>query len=115
MKLFFTLCLISTVFFIFVFINNAFSHPKPPKHIAVAIKEAFGIKYAREAFHVAWCESRFHLKAQNGQYKGLFQMGYLERKIYGHGPTAKKQANAASRYFRASGKDWSPWDSVCRP
>jgi hypothetical protein len=63
----------------------------------------------REAVAVAWCESRLSTTARNGQYLGLFQMGSSERRLFGHGPTARDQAVAAHRYFLRSGRDWSPW------
>jgi hypothetical protein len=80
----------------------------PPRK---AICSVFG-SYCEEAVAVAWCESRLHTTAQNGQYLGLFQMGSYERSLFGHGSTAHAQARAAHRYFVRSGRDWSPW--VCR-
>jgi hypothetical protein len=80
----------------------------PPK---AAICTVFG-SYCQEALAVAWCESRHSTKAQNGQYLGLFQMGSYERRLFGHGSTARAQAVAAHRYFVRSGRDWSPWS--CR-
>lgn len=80
----------------------------PPKE---AICNVFG-SYCQEALAVAWCESRYSTSAQNGQYRGLFQMGSSERRIFGHGSTARAQAVAAHRYFVRSGRDWSPWS--CR-
>ena len=77
----------------------------PPR---AAICHVFGPR-CREAIAVAWCESRLHTSARNGQYLGLFQMGAYERRLFGHGPTAKTQAEAAHRYFVLSGRDWSPW------
>lgn len=85
-----------------------------------AIRFVFGSR-AREAIAVAACESGDrdgHLsphvvRASNGQYQGMFQMGSSERAIYGHGPSPYEQALAAHRYFVASGSDWSPWQ--CRP
>jgi hypothetical protein len=68
---------------------------------------------AAEAFRVVSCESGFSTRARNGQYLGLFQMGEWERRTFGHGDTALEQAQAAYRYFAASGFDWSPWS--CRP
>jgi len=79
---------------------------------AEAIRTAFG-PYWHEALAVARCESGLSVGAQNGQYLGLFQMGTSERTIYGHGDSAWEQARAASRYFMASGRDWSPWS--CKP
>jgi hypothetical protein len=77
----------------------------PPR---VAICAVFG-RYCRQAISVAWCESRLTTTAQNGQYLGLFQMGSSERRLFGHGQTAHRQARAAHRYFLRSGRDWSPW------
>jgi len=77
-----------------------------------AICDVFG-RYCRQAVAVAWCESRLTTTAQNGQYLGLFQMGSYERRLFGHGPTARVQAEAAHTYFVRSGRDWSPWS--CKP
>jgi hypothetical protein len=80
----------------------------PPRK---AICSVFG-SYCDEAVAVAWCESRLSTRAQNGQYRGLFQMGSHERSLFGHGSTAHDQSLAAHRYFVRSGRDWSPW--ACR-
>jgi Lysozyme like domain len=77
-----------------------------------AICNVFG-QYCRQAVAVAWCESRLTTTAQNGQYLGLFQMGAYERQLFGHGSTARTQAEAAHEYFVSSGRDWSPWS--CKP
>jgi hypothetical protein len=77
----------------------------PPRR---AICSVFGSR-CQEAVAVAWCESRLRTTAQNGQYLGLFQMGSYERRLFGHGSTARDQALAAHRYFVRSGRDWSPW------
>lgn len=77
-----------------------------------AIRYVFG-RYFTQALAVARCESGLFTGATNGQYRGLFQMGSSERALYGHGVTALAQAQAAHRYFVASGKDWSPWE--CKP
>jgi hypothetical protein len=82
----------------------------PPK---VAICRVFGRRYCGQALRVSWCESHHSTRAQNGQYLGLFQMGSSERRLFGHGRTAHRQAIAAHRYFVASGRDWSPWS--CKP
>lgn len=74
--------------------------------------DVFGPRYGPEAVRVAWCESRLYVWAANGQYRGIFQMGHHERRLFGHGPGAYAQARAARRYFVASGRDWSPWS--CR-
>jgi hypothetical protein len=70
-------------------------------------------RYCTQAVDVAWCESRLHTGAQNGQYLGLFQMGYTARRLFGHGPTALAQSIAAHRYFEYSGRNWGPWS--CKP
>lgn len=64
---------------------------------------------------VVHCETggTYSVWATNGQYRGLFQMGSWERARYGHGNNPWAQARAASRYFFASGADWSPWE--CKP
>jgi hypothetical protein len=80
----------------------------PPR---AAICTVFG-PYCQEALAVAWCESHLSPTAHNGQYLGLFQMGSYERRLFGHGSTARDQAVAAHRYFVRSGQDWSPWS--CR-
>jgi hypothetical protein len=69
--------------------------------------------YCTQALDVARCESRLQTSARNGEYLGLFQMGYLARRLFGHGPTARAQALAAHKYFLHSGRDWSPWS--CKP
>ena len=95
-------------------------HKQVVRRLAVArietpqtvICRVFG-PYCGQALRVAHCESGFHTDAQNGQYLGLFQMGTTERRLFGHGLSAGEQANAAHRYFVASGRDWSPWS--CKP
>jgi hypothetical protein len=82
----------------------------PPRE---AICDVFGRRYCGQALSVSWCESKHSTTAQNGQYLGLFQMGWNERRLFGHGATPRKQALAAHRYFVVSGRDWSPWS--CRP
>lgn len=80
----------------------------PPRQ---AICDVFG-RDCHAAVAVAWCESRLNTTAQNGQYLGLFQMGALARRLYGHGPSAHEQAVAAHRYYVDSGRNWGPWS--CR-
>ena len=79
---------------------------------AAAIRYVFGV-YADQALRVAGCESGLSIYAHNGQYHGLFQMGEHERALYGDAADAVGQAQAAYRYFVASGRDWSPWS--CKP
>jgi hypothetical protein len=82
----------------------------PPK---LAICDVFGRRYCRQALAVSWCESRHSTRARNGEYLGLFQMGWYERQRFGHGSKPRQQAVAAYRYFVRSGRDWSPW--TCKP
>jgi hypothetical protein len=82
----------------------------PPKE---AICDVFGRRYCGQALSVSWCESRHSTRARSGQYLGLFQMGSSERRLFGHGSSARRQALAAHRYFVVSGRDWSPWS--CKP
>lgn len=77
-------------------------------------------EYGREALVVASLEGgKFHWyrgtcnNAVNGQYLGCFQMGASERRIYGHGSGVWAQARAAYKYWKRSGRDWSPWS--CKP
>ena len=84
-----------------------------PAKVARAIERHFGGRYTWQAIKVSFCESGWRTTARNGQYLGLFQMGRWARGRYGHGTTADIQAKAASALFRASGKDWSPWE--CKP
>lgn len=86
--------------------------PRQQREAKSIICKVFG-PYCQEALRVSWCESRWYIWAQNGQYLGLFQMGTYARSKYGHGSGAWKQTRAAFRYFVDSGKDWSPWS--CQP
>lgn len=87
--------------------------PAQVEQAKVAIRKVFG-PYSSQALAVASCESGLSVRAYNGQYLGLFQMGSYARSAYGHHPTSPwVQARAAYRYFVASGKDWSPWS--CQP
>lgn len=81
----------------------------PPRRAICAV---FG-RYCGQALTVAWCESRLDTGARNGQYLGLFQMGFYARRLFGHGSSAHEQSRAAHRYFVRSGRDWSPWS--CKP
>lgn len=78
---------------------------------AAAIREVFGPSW-RKALAVARCESTLRTGAQNGQYRGLFQMGSPERSRFGHGASAYAQARAAHRYWLEVGRSWHPWP-VC--
>lgn len=81
----------------------------PPKVAICAVFKG----YCAQAVDVARCESRLTTTAQNGEYLGLFQMGFTARQLFGHGPTALAQSVAAHKYFVSTGRDWSPWS--CKP
>lgn len=83
-----------------------------PRNTQTVICRVFG-RYCQQALTVARCESNLKTWARNGQYLGLFQMSWLARQLFGHGPSAQQQARAALRYFVRSGRDWSPW--TCKP
>jgi hypothetical protein len=70
-----------------------------------AIRQVFG-RYADQAIRVAYCESRLHPDATNGQYLGIFQEGNWARSHYGYGPDALTQARSAYAYFRDNGYSW---------
>ena len=81
--------------------------------VQVSICKAFG-SHCYEALRVAWCESRWHPWARNGQYAGLFQVSeHWRRTVPGWGPTAAQQARHAYRVFRLTGSDWHHW--ACQP
>ena len=110
---------LAIIAFVIAFFWAAASAESRPNHIATLqarakpiICKVFG-PHCQEALRVSWCESRHYKWAVNGQYRGLFQMGSWERRTYGDKPGAWAQARAALRYFRASGRDWSPW--TCKP
>ncbi len=65
-----------------------------------------------EALLVARRESGFDVRAHNGQYLGIFQMGSSERARFatiGYS-TAYQQIVAAHNYFLVSG--WGPWSAT---
>lgn len=92
--------------------NDYFKQYVSLQNPKTAICHVFG-EYCNQALNITWCESRYSIWAENGQYRGLFQMGSSERQLFGHGNTALDQAIAAHKYFISSGKDWSPWS--CSP
>jgi hypothetical protein len=75
------------------------------------IREEFPRKY-RQAQRVAYCESRYHRKAQNGQYRGLFQLSASWRRyfhalgMHNVGFNARQNAHAAHLIYRGNGKSW---------
>lgn len=108
--------LAALMLFVYVLAGALGSHAHPGNYQAAkrAIVAVFG-PYAWQALAVVRCETggTYSVWASNGQYQGLFQMGFAERARYGHGNNAWAQARAAYRYFVASGRDWSPW--ACKP
>lgn len=120
--------MVACALLVLIITNDAKAHYSPGTHNAIhAIQLAFCGKSNRsceegnDAIEVAECESAQYWyqdrpqEARNGQYRGMFQMGKRERELYGHGPDPWKQAKAAHKYFVLSGRDWSPWDPICRP
>jgi hypothetical protein len=104
-----------SVFTLWVSVGGATPQDRIARQQTVAkgiICKVFG-PYCKQALNVSWCESKWYVWAQNGQYRGLFQMGDWERRTFGHGGGAWAQARAAHKYFVASGRDWSPW--ACDP
>jgi hypothetical protein len=67
-----------------------------------------------EAYRVSHCETggTFSVWATNGQYLGIFQMGYHERMTYGYGRSPWDQAKGAHKYYVKAG-GWGPWS--CKP
>lgn len=96
----------------------------PPTPLG-AINCVFPVGSRAGAWSVAICESTANdstpypdhgIYAQNGQYRGIFQMGSNERATYGDyvvGSRPIVQVRSAYRYWDASGRDWSPWE--CKP
>jgi len=81
----------------------------PRRHARCIVRGVFAsVGQAGKAERVAWCESRFDVRARNGQYLGMMQMGRRERARFGHGGSALVQAQAALRYWRVAG--WRPWE-----
>ena len=93
-------------------VGRGHSAAKEARPIPLVICDRFRGIYCGPAIRVAWCESRWHTDARNGQYLGIFQMGRWERSRYGQGADAAAQVRAAWRYFVATGKTWGPW--ACR-
>lgn len=105
-----------------VFYKRAAKQTTPPRkgskaRTAWIICKVFGRKYCNAALDVAWCESDYVLHAKNGQFIGVFQMGSSERKTFGHGKGAWRQAIAAKKYFdysvKHNGDGFHPWS--CKP
>jgi hypothetical protein len=74
----------------------------------------------KEAIAVSRCETggTFSIYSENGQYRGLFQMGEEERGTWGFGNNAWDQATAAYKMYRwtsrhEKGARWHRWS--CRP
>lgn len=67
-----------------------------------------------QAWTITGCETgyTYSVWASNGQYLGIFQMGNIERRRYGHGNNVWAQSRAAHRYWLQSG--WSPWECAWR-
>jgi hypothetical protein len=89
------------------------SHRRPrPREVVHSIRFAasrFGLSPAG-MLAVARCESGLRRAAENGQYRGLFQLGDYARARYLRGDWRDSYANAlaAARYARDAG-GFSPW------
>lgn len=81
----------------------------PEEHVR-AVHKYYRSAHRWQAIKVSFHEGGWRTEARNGQYRGTFQMGTWERATYGHGSSYDAQARASSRYFYASGADWSPWE-----
>lgn len=112
--------------FIFAFAKVAKAEATSIERTKAAITWAFcGHSYkpcwlGNEAIVVAGCETgqTYSVWAENGQYKGLFQLGKKERERWGHGNNPWAQAAAAYRMYKETsttepGPRWHRWS--CRP
>jgi hypothetical protein len=90
-------------------VGQAQARPPVPAPVFKAVRTYWHTKPERiKTFDVIWCESRYSIWAENGQYLGLFQMGDWARSTYGHGYSAMAQARSAHRYYMDSG--WTGWE-----
>lgn len=75
------------------------------------IRQEFPVHY-KAAQRVAYCESRYHRTARNGQYVGLFQLSAAWRHYfhkYGMwqvGINPRENARAAHLIFRGNNHSW---------
>jgi len=58
---------------------------------------------------IAWCESTYQPWVSNGQYRGLFQMGYTEFATYGDGDIFNAQDNIRSAIRLYQSRGFQPW------
>jgi hypothetical protein len=68
---------------------------------------------AGPALRVGWCESRYHRKATNGQYRGVFQLSASWRGYFGIGSGYRARRNVRAAYRIWAGQGWAPWE--CQP
>ena len=68
----------------------------------------FGVSYW-QLRSVAWCESRHYPYAENGRYKGLFQLSWSPFGFSPFDPVASALSTAAT----VSREGWSQW--ACKP
>ena len=71
------------------------------------ICRVFG-SYCQQALAVSRCESGLSTGAQNGQYLGLFQMGSSERRLFGHGDSARRAGPGRPPVLRRLGPRLEP-------
>ncbi len=106
------LALILLIAGLLILAEQARARPPIPPAIYKAVRHEWRTPAERrKAFDVVACETgnTYNLQATNGQYLGIFQLGARERRICGHGPTARAQARAARCWYDKTGGDWSPW------
>lgn len=78
-----------------------------------AIQKAFApLGRVGQAMTVARCESHFNRFAENGQYKGLFQLSANHRSYVRDWTHAYQNAKRAADIVRGDG-DWGQWE--CKP
>lgn len=85
------------------------SVPKKVAHKVVKkIRKAWKMpRHRKAAISVASCESKFDRFARNGQFHGVFQMGYSERERCGKGWRIKLQVWAAKCWWKLTGRTFS--------
>jgi len=101
----------------------ASNHSKRIARLAINVAFCYGHGHwncgrGTQAFAVARCETggTFSVYAENGQYKGIFQMGSNERNKFGFAWNAWAQAKSAFKYYlysvRNYGYGWHPWSCL---
>jgi len=102
-------CLVAACLLLVTQADGRSRPPVPPRVFKAVRAEWRSTPNRVEAFDLIWCESRYDVDAENGQYLGLFQMGDWARARYGHGSTARAQARSAHRLWLDFGWSRSQW------